>query len=60
MRRGEQGFVEVIGLSREPLKGRQGIPFEQFRAQRQLAFIAHNRGETPLFAASIERAALST
>jgi hypothetical protein len=39
---------------------RQGIPFEQFRAQRQPASIAHNRGETPLFAASIERAALST
>ena len=39
---------------------RQGIPFEQFRAQRQPASVAHNRGETPLFAASIERAALST
>jgi hypothetical protein len=38
---------------------RQGIPFEQFRAQRQLASIAHNQGETPFFAASIERAALS-
>jgi hypothetical protein len=37
---------------------RQGIPFEQFRAQRQPASIAHNQGETPLFAASIERAAL--
>jgi len=37
---------------------RQGIPFEQFRAQRQPASIAHNEGETPLFAASIERAAL--
>ena len=37
---------------------RQGIPFEQFRTQRQPASIAHNRGETPLFAASIERAAL--
>jgi hypothetical protein len=37
---------------------RQGIPFDQFRAQRQPASIAHNRGETPLFAASIERAAL--
>jgi hypothetical protein len=39
---------------------RQGIPFEQFRAQRQPASIARNRGETPLFAASFERAALST
>ena len=37
---------------------RQGIPFDQFRAQRQPASIAHNRGETALFAASIERAAL--
>ena len=39
---------------------RQGIPFEQFGAQRQPASIAHNKGETPLFAASIERAALNT
>jgi hypothetical protein len=38
---------------------RQGIPFEVFRAQRQPMSVAHNRGETPLFAASIERAALS-
>jgi hypothetical protein len=37
---------------------KQGIPFDQFRAQRQPASIAHNQGETPLFAASIERAAL--
>jgi hypothetical protein len=40
------------------LLARQGIPFEQFRAQRQPASIAHNQGETPLFAASIERASL--
>jgi len=39
---------------------RQGIPFEVFRAQRQPMSIAHNRGETPLFAASIERAALNS
>ncbi|WP_331373458.1 hypothetical protein [Sinorhizobium chiapasense] len=38
---------------------RQGIPFEVFRAQRQPMSIAHNQGETPLFAASIERAALN-
>ena len=38
---------------------RQGIPFDQFRLQRQPASIAHNQGETPLFAASIERAALA-
>jgi hypothetical protein len=37
---------------------RQGIPFDQFRAQRQPASTAHNQSETPLFAASIERAAL--
>jgi hypothetical protein len=37
----------------------QGIPFDQFRAQRQPASIAHNQAETPHFAASIERAALS-
>ncbi|MBR1133048.1 hypothetical protein [Bradyrhizobium iriomotense] len=37
---------------------RQGIPFEQFRSQRQPASIAHNQSETPLFAASIERQAL--
>lgn len=36
----------------------QGIPFDTFRTQRQPASIAHNQGETPLFAASIERAAL--
>jgi hypothetical protein len=36
---------------------RQDIPFEVFRSQRQPMSIAHNRGETPLFAASIERAA---
>lgn len=40
------------------LLARQGLPFEQFCAQRQPASIAHNRGETPFFAASIERAAL--
>jgi hypothetical protein len=38
---------------------RQGIPFDVFRAQRQPMSIAHNRSETPLFAASIERAALN-
>jgi hypothetical protein len=39
--------------------GRQGIPLDVFRAQRQPMSIAHNRGETPLFVASIERAALA-
>lgn len=37
---------------------RQGIPFEVFRAQRQPFSLAHNAGETPLFAASLERYAL--
>ena len=36
---------------------RQGIPFEVFRSQRQPNSIYHNRMETPLFAASIEKAA---
>ncbi|MBA2934584.1 hypothetical protein HZF05_10805 [Sphingomonas sp. CGMCC 1.13654] len=40
------------------LLDRQGIPFDVFRTQRQPMSIAHNQGETPLFAASIERAAL--
>ena len=40
------------------LLDRQGIPFDIFRTQRQPMSIAHNQGETPLFAASIERAAL--
>jgi len=37
----------------------QGISFEAFRAQRQPHSINHNRQETPLFAASIERDALN-
>ena len=37
---------------------KQGIPFETFKAQRQPISIEHNRGETPLFAASIERQTL--
>lgn len=37
---------------------RQGIPFDVFRAQRRPFSAAHNAGETPLFAASIERHAL--
>jgi len=40
------------------LLDRQGIPFDVFRTQRQPMSIAHNQSETPLFAASIERAAL--
>ncbi len=37
---------------------RQGIPFEVFRTQREPISTAHNRQETPFFAASIERHAL--
>jgi hypothetical protein len=37
---------------------RQGIPFEVFRTQREPISVAHNRQETPFFAASIERHAL--
>jgi hypothetical protein len=37
---------------------KQGIPFEQFKQARQPVAEAHNRQEMPLFAASIERAAL--
>jgi len=37
---------------------RQGIPFDIFRAQREPMTTAHNKQETPMFAASIERHAL--
>jgi hypothetical protein len=37
---------------------RQGIPFDVFRTQRAPISTAHNRQETPFFAASIERHAL--
>jgi hypothetical protein len=37
---------------------RQGIPFDVFRVQRQPMTIAHNEGETPHYAAGIERHAL--
>jgi len=38
--------------------GKLGIPFELFRTQREPISTAHNRQETPFFAASIERHAL--
>jgi hypothetical protein len=38
---------------------RQGVPFEVFRTAREPISTAHNRQETPFFAASIERYALS-
>ena len=50
--RGTEEFIAFLD--------RQGIPFDVFRAQRQPMSIAHNQGETPLFAASIERAALKS
>jgi len=37
---------------------RQGVPFEVFRTAREPISTAHNRQETPFFAASIERHAL--
>ncbi|HEY1140075.1 MAG TPA: hypothetical protein VGE88_07710 [Lysobacter sp.] len=37
---------------------KQGIPFELFREQRKPVSTAHNKQETPFFAASIERFAL--
>jgi hypothetical protein len=37
---------------------RQGVPFEVFRSAREPISTAHNRQETPFFAASIERYAL--
>lgn len=40
--------------------GKQGIPFDVFKTQRQPMSIAHNKGETPLFAASLQRHALAS
>lgn len=40
------------------LLARQGIPFDVFCTQRQPMSVAHIKGETPLFAASLERHAL--
>ncbi|WP_276481573.1 hypothetical protein [Paraflavitalea pollutisoli] len=37
---------------------KSGIPYSVFKAQRQPASTYHNQMETPLFAASIERAAM--
>jgi hypothetical protein len=43
----------------EAFLGRQGIPWDVFKSGRRPVSEAHNRQETPLFAASIERHALS-
>lgn len=40
--------------------GKQGIPFDLFKATRQPLSIDHNKSETPFFAASIERSALGS
>jgi len=43
----------------EDFLGKQGIPWEVFKAARKPISEAHNRQETPLFAKSIERHALN-
>jgi len=43
----------------EDFLGKQGIPWEVFKAARKPISEAHNRQETPLFAKSIERHALT-
>ena len=43
----------------EDFLGKQGIPWEVFKAARKPVSEAHNRQETPLFAKSIERHALN-
>jgi hypothetical protein len=40
------------------LLDKQGVPFEVLHARRQPMSIGYNKGETPLFAASIEPAAM--
>ncbi|MEY9894310.1 hypothetical protein ABIA31_007996 [Catenulispora sp. MAP5-51] len=46
-----QGFLDVLA--------EQGLDFEEVAAKRQVAVIAHNQLETPLYAASLERKALA-
>src|SRR5215475_1598403 len=55
-----QHYQEEVSEPQDLVRGleRQGIPFDVFKAQRQPNSIYHNRTETPLFAESIERAAL--
>src|SRR5215468_2327935 len=55
-----QHYVEVVAEMHHLVLDsvsdlRQGIPFDVFRTQRQPMTIAHNKQETPLFAASIAR-----
>jgi len=56
-------FTNTVHSSATPelleFLARQGIPWEVFKAARKPISEAHNRQETPLFAKSIERHALS-
>jgi hypothetical protein len=56
-------FTNMVHSSATPelldFLGKQGIPVEVFRTARKPFSEAHNRQETPLFAKSIERHALS-
>jgi hypothetical protein len=57
-------FTNTVHSSATPelldFLGKQGIPWEVFRAGRKPISEAHNRQETPLFAKSIERHALKS
>jgi len=56
-------FTNTVRSSATPqlleFLGKQGIPFDVFRAARRPMSEAHNRQETPLFAKSIERHAMT-
>ena len=56
-------FTNTVHSSATPelvdFLGKQGIPWEVFKAARKPVSEAHNRQETPLFAKSIERHALN-
>ncbi|MFD4611849.1 hypothetical protein ACFWOT_28000 [Streptomyces sp. NPDC058440] len=47
-----QGFLDMLA--------EQGLDFEDVAAKRQVAVVAHNQLETPLYAASMERKALAS
>jgi len=56
-------FTNMVHSSATPeleeFLGKQGIPWDVFKAARKPVSEAHNRQETPLFAQSIERHALN-
>jgi len=56
-------FTNMVHSSATPeleeFLGKQGIPWDVFKAARTPVSEAHNRQETPLFAQSIERHALN-